>query len=115
MSMGNSKSTSSEKYREYVPHASLQDHVKCFWTMERAYTPDHPAEDVTPDAFIELILNFGDPYVLQVEGALDREIHQAIVVVAGKDHIGPTESKVRNTTHFGLARFAAARSCSMAS
>jgi len=29
--------------------------VKCFWIMEREYTPDNPGEDVTPDAFIELI------------------------------------------------------------
>jgi catechol 2,3-dioxygenase-like lactoylglutathione lyase family enzyme len=44
------------KYKERVPHASLQDHVNCFWIMEREYTPEHPAEDVTPDAFIELIV-----------------------------------------------------------
>ena len=33
--------------------------MKCFWIMEREYTPQFPAESVTPDAFIELILNFG--------------------------------------------------------
>lgn len=48
--------------------------------MERAYTLEHPAEDVTPDAFIELILNFGDPYVLQSDGALDRTMPRAILV-----------------------------------
>lgn len=68
------------KYKEHLPHSSLQDHVKCFWTMEREYTPEHPAEDVTPDAYIELIVNFGMPYVLLAEGAPDREMPRAILV-----------------------------------
>lgn len=68
------------KYKEYLPHSSLQDHVKCFWIMEREYTPEHPAENVTPDAFIELIVNFGMPYVLQAEGAPDREMPRVILV-----------------------------------
>jgi len=34
-------------YKEYAPHQSLQEHVKCFWIMERTYTPEHPAEDVS--------------------------------------------------------------------
>lgn len=68
------------RYKEYLPHSSLRDHVKCFWIMEREYTPEHPAEDVTPDAFIELILNFGAPYVLQTEGATDREMPRAFLV-----------------------------------
>ena len=68
------------KYKEYLPHPSLQDHVKCFWIMEREYTPEHPAEDVTPDAFIELIVNLGAPYVLQREGAPDREMPRAFLV-----------------------------------
>jgi AraC-like DNA-binding protein len=68
------------KYKEYAPHATLQGHVKCFWTMERDYTPEHPAEDVTPDAFIEFILNFGAPYRLHTDGAPDREMPRAILV-----------------------------------
>ena len=71
---------SNVKYKEHVPHVSLQGYVKCFWIMEREYTPEHPAEDVTPDAFIELILNFGDPYVLHVEDMPDREMPRAILV-----------------------------------
>jgi AraC-like DNA-binding protein len=63
------------KYKEYQPHRSLMEHVSCFWTLEHAYTPDHPAEDVTPDAFIELILNFGSPYRLH-----DREMPRAILM-----------------------------------
>jgi hypothetical protein len=68
------------KYKEHVPHSLLQDHVKCLWVMEREYTHDHPAEEVTPDAFIELIVNLGTPYVLQREGKLDREMPRAILV-----------------------------------
>ncbi len=68
------------KYKEQLPHPSLQDHVKCFWIMEREYTPEHPAEIVTPDAFIELIVNLGTPYVLQAEGAPDREMPRVILV-----------------------------------
>jgi AraC-like DNA-binding protein len=68
------------KYKEHLPHPALQDHVKCFWIMEREYTSQHPAEDVTPDGFIELIVNLGAPYVLQREGAPDREMPRAILV-----------------------------------
>jgi AraC-like DNA-binding protein len=68
------------KYRELLPHPLLQGHVKCFWIMEQEYTPEFPSEDVTPDAFIELILNFGAPYRLHVDGAPDREMPRAIVV-----------------------------------
>jgi AraC-like DNA-binding protein len=68
------------KYEEHLPHSSLQDHVKCFWIMEREYTAEHPAEDVTPDAYIELIVNFGAPYVLRVAGAPDRKMPRAILM-----------------------------------
>lgn len=68
------------KYKEYGPHRTLQEQVKCFWIMERTYTPEHPAEDVTPDAFIELILNFGAPYRLLTDGGPDREMPRAILV-----------------------------------
>jgi len=30
---------SNVKYKEYSPHTTLQDHVNCFWIMEREYTP----------------------------------------------------------------------------
>jgi len=56
------------KYQEYSPHVSLRDNVKCFWILERDYTPEDPNEEVIPDACIELIFNFGAPYVLQTEG-----------------------------------------------
>ena len=68
------------KYQEYSPHASLQQYVKCFWILERTYTADHQAEDVTPDAFVELILNLGTPYRLQTEDGVEREMPRAILV-----------------------------------
>jgi uncharacterized protein DUF6597 len=66
--------------KEYLPHASLQRHVKCYWMMKRTYTPEHPAEEVTLDAFIELILHFEAPYRLRVDGGPDREMPRAILV-----------------------------------
>jgi AraC-like DNA-binding protein len=48
--------------------------------MEREYTAEFPAEEVTPDAFIELILNFGTPYRLREDGAPDRVMPRAIMV-----------------------------------
>ena len=68
------------RYEEHAPHSSLQDYVMCFWTLEKEYTPDEPNEEVTPDACIELIFNFGAPYVLQSEGILDREMPAAFLV-----------------------------------
>jgi AraC-like DNA-binding protein len=68
------------KYKEHLPHSSLQDYIKCFWILEREHTADNPTEEVTPDAFVELILNFGTPYVLQTEGREDREMPSAFLV-----------------------------------
>ena len=84
------------KYKEHLPHSSLQDHVKCFWIMECEYTPEYPAEEVTPDAFIERIINFGAPYVLQAEGAPDREMPRTILVgLQGKPLIFRCEGTVK--------------------
>jgi AraC-like DNA-binding protein len=68
------------KYEEHAPHASLQDFVTCFWILEKEYTSQEPYEEVTPDACIELIFNFGAPYVLQTEGMPDREMPVAFLV-----------------------------------
>jgi AraC-like DNA-binding protein len=54
--------------------------VRCFWILEKEYTADAPIEEVTPDACIELILNFGVPYVLQTEDLTDREMPMAFLV-----------------------------------
>jgi len=68
------------KYREFEPHVSLREHVKCFWVMERESTREIPAEDVTPDPFIELIMSFGAPYHLRSEGGVEREMPKVFVV-----------------------------------
>jgi len=68
------------KYQEYLPHASLRDYVKCFWILERDYTPEDPNEEVIPDACIELIFNFGARYVLQAEGLREREMSAAFLI-----------------------------------
>jgi len=68
------------KYREFLPHSSLQDYVKCFWLLEREYDSTDPYETVTPDAFIEMIFNFGTPYVLETPGLADREMPTAFIV-----------------------------------
>lgn len=51
------------QYREYPPHAILQDTVKCFWIHEETYAAD-AVYDIAPDGCVELIFNFGTPYVL---------------------------------------------------
>lgn len=50
------------RYREITPHAVLQDDVRCFWILEQDH-PDASTQDVTPDGCVELIFNFGAPYV----------------------------------------------------
>jgi AraC-like DNA-binding protein len=50
-------------YHEYIPHAILQDTVKCFWIHEGTY-PSESKQDITPDGCVELIFNFGSPYLL---------------------------------------------------
>src|SRR5262245_22934450 len=67
------------KYQEFLPHTVLQGHVKRFWILEKEYTAKDSVEEVTPDACIELILNFGSPYV-QVEGAKRRELPKVCLV-----------------------------------
>jgi AraC-like DNA-binding protein len=51
------------KYHESKPHPILQDTVKCFWTHEATYSTDE-VQTITPDGCVELIFNFGSPYLL---------------------------------------------------
>jgi AraC-like DNA-binding protein len=51
------------KYHEYRPHSVLQDLVKCFWIHEATYSAD-AVQAITPDGCVELIFNFGSPYLL---------------------------------------------------
>jgi AraC-like DNA-binding protein len=68
------------RYHEYPPHESLRDYLKCFWILEKEYTPEDPWEEVTPDACIELIFNFGAQYTLQTEGGADREMPPVFLI-----------------------------------
>ena len=52
------------KYHEYNPHAILQDTVKCFWIHEGTESSE-TEQDITPDGCVELIFNFGSPYLLR--------------------------------------------------
>jgi AraC-like DNA-binding protein len=51
------------KYHEYRPRPILRDTVQCFWTHEATYSAD-TVLSITPDGCVELIFNFGSPYVL---------------------------------------------------
>jgi AraC-like DNA-binding protein len=50
-------------YQEYEPHPVLQDSVKCFWVHEGTYSLDQ-LQAITPDGCVEVIFNFGSPYLL---------------------------------------------------
>src|SRR5262245_49884988 len=67
------------KYQEFIPHPVLQDDVKRFWILEKEYTAQDRVEEVTPDACLELILNFGSAYV-QVDGARERELPKVCLI-----------------------------------
>ncbi len=67
------------RYQEFLPHTVLQDSVKRFWMMEREYTPENPYEEVIPDACIELMFNFGVPYV-QVNDSSRRELPPVFLI-----------------------------------
>jgi hypothetical protein len=51
------------QYCEHKPHPILEEAVKCFWTHEGSYSPEQ-IQPITPDGCIELIFNFGSPYLL---------------------------------------------------
>jgi AraC-like DNA-binding protein len=57
------------KYREVRPHPILRDTVRCFWTHEASY-PTETEQDITPDGCVELIFNFGSPYLLRTTPGL---------------------------------------------
>src|SRR5262245_34113731 len=66
------------KYQEFMPHKVLQDDVKRFWILEKEYTEEDSIEEVTPDACIELILNFGSSY-MQIDD-MRRELPKVCLV-----------------------------------
>jgi AraC-like DNA-binding protein len=88
------------KYQEFIPHSVLQDYVKRFWILEKEYTDEDRIEEVTPDACVELILNFGSPYV-QIDGTKRRELSKICLV--------GLQSKPMRFQADGVVRIVAAR------
>jgi len=68
-----------KKYQEFIPHSTLQDSVKRFWILEKEYTAEDGIEEVTPDACVELILNFGTAYSV-IGGSAKRELPNVCLV-----------------------------------
>ncbi|HEY3039670.1 MAG TPA: helix-turn-helix domain-containing protein [Pyrinomonadaceae bacterium] len=68
-----------KKYQEFIPHATLQDSVKRFWILEKEYDAEDSVEEVTPDACVELIFNFGSPYTKAGDSAV-RELPDVCLV-----------------------------------
>jgi AraC-like DNA-binding protein len=66
------------KYHEYEAHPILRDSVKCFWIHEATY-PEDVEQDIAPDGCVELILNFGDPYLLR-RGDSSSPLPAAVIV-----------------------------------
>lgn len=66
------------KYHEYDAHPILRDGVKCFWIHEATYPVD-VEQDIAPDGCVELILNFGDPYLLRTTDP-PSPLPQAVIV-----------------------------------
>ena len=52
------------RYHEYEPHEILRETVRCFWIHETEH-PSETEQDIAPDGCVELIFNFGDPYLLR--------------------------------------------------
>src|SRR5262249_52704809 len=59
------------KYREYEPHSILQDSVKCFWVHDSEGSSE-TEQDIVPDGCVELIFNFGSPYLLRTPTGLSQ-------------------------------------------
>ena len=68
-----------KKYQEFIPHSTLQDSVKRFWILEKEYTAEDGIEEVTPDAYVELILNVGSTYSV-ISGCAKRGLPNVCLV-----------------------------------
>lgn len=50
------------QYIESAPHPALRRWVKCYWLLEKHYTAAHPAEIITPDGYIDLVVHLEGQY-----------------------------------------------------
>jgi AraC-like DNA-binding protein len=49
-------------HQEFAPPTQLQDTIKCFWYNQRDADEQHPAFEVQPDGYAEIIFYFGELY-----------------------------------------------------
>ena len=53
-------------YREFEPQPTALQAVKCFWTLEEQQAV-YNNDDILPDSYVELVVNFGAPLMLETE------------------------------------------------
>ena len=68
------------RYREFKPTLPLRRFVECFWTLEADKSVAvSSGERILPDGCVELILNFGDPFLQHDNGERRRQPRNFIV------------------------------------
>jgi AraC-like DNA-binding protein len=68
------------RYREIKPTPFLRSFIECFWTLESDRSLELSApERILPDGCVELILNFGDPFLQHVDGEKRRQPRNFVV------------------------------------
>lgn len=60
-------------YREFRPQPTSSQIVNCFWTLEEDQAV-YNSDDILPDSYMELVVNFGAPLVLETESGAQAEI-----------------------------------------
>lgn len=66
-------------YKEFIPHPSLQQHIKCYWVFENSYGPNH-FERMIPDGNIDFVFHYGQRPSLIING---KEIHKPADFLGG--------------------------------
>lgn len=57
-------------YQEKIPHPSIAESIKCFWSITRTFTAERPVFEILPDSYVELLFCFGEPCYLHIDGDL---------------------------------------------
>lgn len=87
-------------YQELPPGSVLQPYVRCIWTIAEDHTQADSRESATPDSYVELICNLGDPCYLQAE----TEIELPAIYLVGLQN-KPIVFRVGGMTHIIGIRF----------
>jgi AraC-like DNA-binding protein len=66
-------------YNQVEPIPSLQDHVKCFWTLEEAEIVYNESE-LVPDSYLELVFNCGAPLIYETPDGLPIELPRTFLM-----------------------------------